>query len=242
MALRRVFVDRLEAGRAWATGDRAHHLHRVARLRPGEPVEVSDHERLFRAEVAATSNAEVVFELLDELNPSRPAVAVEAHAAIVKFPRFESALEKSVELGAAAFVPVAASRSEKGLVSAAAKRVERWRKIAEEAAQQSRRLAPPETCDPCGLPEALARPADLRLWLDFSGKPLWRVLDETPPPARVAVLVGPEGGWDEAEREAARRAGCRPVRLGDAVLRAETAVIAAMAAVAARWLTPEAIS
>jgi len=242
MALRRVFVDGLDAGRAWATGDRAHHLHRVARLRPGEPVEVSNYERLFRAEVAAASNAEVVFDLVDELEPSRPAVAIEAHAALVKFPRLEWALEKAVELGVAAFVPVAAARSEKGLVKAAAKRVERWRKIAEEAAQQSRRLAPPETCEPYTLSEALARPADLRLWLDFEGEPLWRVLDEAPPPERVALLVGPEGGWDDAEREAARRAGCRPVRLGATVLRAETAVVAALAAVAARRLTPEASS
>ena len=211
----------------------------MVRIRPGEEVEVSDQERLFRAEVEAASNAEVVFRLLQELEASAPAVVVEVLAGIVKFPRLEWAIEKSVELGAATFVPVAAARSDKGLIQAATKRVERWRKIAEEAAQQSRRLAPPEVAEPCGLVEALDRPGDLRLWLDFEGEPLWRALEGEPAARRITILVGPEGGWDDAEREAARRAGCRAVRLGATVMRAETAVVAALASVAARRLTPE---
>jgi 16S rRNA (uracil1498-N3)-methyltransferase len=225
MALRRVYVDWLTEERAGVEGARAHHLARVVRLKPGESVEVSDKERLFEAEVETAAAKEVIFRLVRGLPARRSPVELEVHLAIIKFPRFEWALEKLTELGVAAIVPIAAERSDRGLVKAAGKRLERWLAVVEEAAQQSRRLAPPEITATMPLADALARPAAQRIFLDFEAPPLREVVQ----PGDSALLIGPEGGWTDAEREAALAAGVRPASFGDTVLRAETAAIAAAA-------------
>lgn len=225
MALRRIFVDWLLEERAGVEGARAHHLARVVRLKVGEAVEVSDYRRLFEAEIESVAGKEVVFRLTKEMETPEPAARLEVHLAIVKFPRFEMAVEKLTELGVAAIVPVAAERSDAGLVRAAAKRVERWRAIAEEAAQQSRRMAPPEVSAPVSVAEALARPAERRVLLDF-GAPALR---EAFRAGSAALLVGPEGGWTDGERRAALAAGAVAASFGWTVLRAETAALAAAA-------------
>ena len=232
MALRRVFADSIEDGLARVEGDRARHLYKVARLAPGEAVEVSDGVQAYAAVVERASARRVDFRLGAQLAAPPPRVGVELHLAVIKFPRWEWALEKATELGVEAIAPIAAERSDRGLLSAAEKRVERWRKIAEEAAQQARRLASPEVTQPLSLAAALRRPADLRLLLDFDAPLLREHTARTAlsPPARVALLVGPEGGWSEAERQAALEAGCLPAAFGRAVLRSETAAVAAAAA------------
>jgi 16S rRNA (uracil1498-N3)-methyltransferase len=161
---------------------------------------------------------------------------VEVHLAIIKFPRFELAVEKLTELGVAAIVPVAAERSDRGLVRAAEKRMERWRAIAEEAAQQSRRLAPPEILMPLSLGDALTRPVIQRIFLDFGAPPLGRVVR----PGSTALLIGPEGGWTEGELAAALSAGAAAASLPQTVLRAETAAIAACAIRLAALSEPQA--
>ena len=225
MALRRVFVDWLNDGRAGVEGARAHHLARVVRLKSGETVEVSDKERLFEAEAEAVSGKEVVFRLKRQLEAPKLPAHLEVHLAIVKFPRFELAVEKLTELGVAAIIPIAAERSDRGLVRAAEKRLERWQSIAEEAAQQSRRLAPPEVLEPLSLADALARPVEQRIILDFGAPPLREILGG----GRAALLIGPEGGWTETEQRRALDCGARVASLGYTVLRAETAAIAAAA-------------
>jgi len=229
MALRRVFVDWLTTDRAGVESARAHHLARVVRLKPGEWVEVSDYERLFEAEVESAAGKEVIFRLERELAAPRAGPALEVWLAVIKFPRFEWALEKLTELGVSAVVPVAAERSDRGLVRAAAKRAERWRTIAEEAAQQSRRMAPPEVAGPASLLEALSRPAGRRVFLDFDAPPLREIAAAES--GATALLIGPEGGWTDDERAAAVRTGAVAASFGRAVLRAETAAIAAAATV-----------
>ena len=226
MALRRVYVDWLADGRAGVEGARAHHLARVVRLKPGERVEVSDRERLFEAEVEAASGKEVVFHLDRALSAPKSSVRLEVHLAVIKFPRFEWALEKLTELGVAAIVPIAADRSDRGLIQAAAKRLARWQAVAEEAAQQSRRLAPPEITAPLTITDALARPARLRIFLDFDAPPLREIASVQD---RTALFIGPEGGWSDAERTSALAAGALPASFGETVLRTETAAIAAAA-------------
>ncbi|MCB9384305.1 MAG: 16S rRNA (uracil(1498)-N(3))-methyltransferase [Bryobacterales bacterium] len=224
--MRRVFVDWLTAESAGVEGARAHHLARVVRLKPGEAVEVSDTQRLFEAEAEAVSGKEVVFRLTRELATPEQTPALEVHLAVIKFPRFELAVEKLTELGVAAIVPVAAERSDPGLVRAAAKRAERWRAIAEEAAQQSRRLGPPEIGEPVMLLEALRRPVEQRIFLDFAAPALREVRQA----GTAALLIGPEGGWTDDERRMAERAGAVAASFGGTVLRAETAAIAGVAA------------
>ncbi len=102
--------------------------------------------------------------------------------------------------------------------------MDRWRRLAEEAAQQSRRLAPPEILGPRRLNEI--EPSGQSLFLDFDGAPLKEALDST---SQAVLAVGPEGGWGNHERTQAVAAGWRPARLGVTVLRSETAAVAGLA-------------
>ncbi len=229
--MRRVFVSSIEDGAAWIRGERARHLVRVVRLRAGERVEVSDGRRVFLGEVTAGSASEVAVRLIEPLPPPPPAPEVELLASIIKFPRWETGLEKATEAGASVIVPVISENTDGGLAKAAGKRLERWRSIADEAAQQSRRLRAPEVLEPLPFAQALQRPGELRLFLDFAGEPLPALVSAQPWPAeaRLCALIGPEGGWSDDERAAALAAGWRPARLGETRLRAETAAIVAVA-------------
>jgi len=237
MALRRIFVDELDRRAAALSGEKAHHLHRVARLRRGELVELSDRRRVFVAEVVRSSRDRVEFAVQKEAPAPPPAPALTLQLAIFKFNRLEWVLEKAVELGVEAVVPVAAGRSDAPLVRAAARRVERWRKIAWAAAEQSRRLSPPEVLDPVSFSEAVRQPvAGRKLLLDPEGPRLRDRLGERSgsegsgkAPGRVALLIGPEGGFTAAEREEAVACGYEPAGLGSQILRAETAALAALA-------------
>lgn len=229
MALRRVFVDSLDGGRAVALGARAHHLARVVRMKAGETVEVSDGAQAWTAVAESINPREVVFTTVDLLPAPSPAPRLELHLALIKLPRFEWAVEKATELGVATIVPVAAEYSDGGLIKGAPNRLERWARIAEEAAQQSRRLAAPAVEAPATLAEALRRPAELRCFIDFAGEePRAERLKGLNPLSTAAIFVGPEGGWSDDESALARGAGAMMLSLGSGVLRSETAALAAL--------------
>jgi 16S rRNA (uracil1498-N3)-methyltransferase len=141
-------------------------------------------------------------------------------------------VEKATEIGVARIVPVEAMRTEHGLLAAAGKRVERWRKIARESSQQSRRVAPPVIEEARKLAGLVVTGCRLRM----EEQPGARLLTEALPgePEPVSLLIGPEGGWTDPERARLNDAGWLPVSLGPAILRAETAAIVA-AGVAAQW-------
>jgi 16S rRNA (uracil1498-N3)-methyltransferase len=133
---------------------------------------------------------------------------------------------------------VVATRSERGLDRAAAKRIERWRKIALEASQQSRRDRLPTLYETVRLPEAVRAGDGRRFVLEESGAPplLKLMPEERHSGERISLLTGPEGGWTDAERELTQAAGWQPASLGPAILRAETAAIAAVSVVVAAYL------
>lgn len=225
MARRRFFVDSIHNGTAELTGGDAHHLARVLRAEAGRQYEISDGATVWLAEVVEADGGRVVFRAVEPVAAARAPLNLTLCAALVKFDRFEWMIEKATELGVACIVAFAAARTERGLLEAAAKRVERWRKIARESAQQARRLAPPV------IEVARAWP---------TAPPLAYLLDEeagappllSRPPARcnaAAVLAGPEGGWTAEERARAVSQGWTAVSLGPHILRAETAAIAATA-------------
>ena len=147
-------------------------------------------------------------------------------------------IEKATELGVSKIVPVEATRSEKGLEKAAHKRLERWRRIALEASQQSRRAFLPTIAEPTTFDQILNQEVPYRYVLDeCGGPPLATVLPATRNASdHVSVLIGPEGGWTEEERAAFVRAGWTQVTLGPLILRAETATLAALAVIQAGWL------
>ena len=236
---RRFFVDEVRNGKAQIEGDEARHLTRVLRVEAGQRYEISDNRNVYLAEIETARKENVVFRTLEKL-PAPPASArFELYAALIKFDRFEWIVEKATELGVTEIVPIEATRSERGLEKAAAKRVERWRRIALEASQQSRRAHLPEIAEPVPLAQALASTGTYRYVLDeapgaallLSALPTARAAQDT-----VAILTGPEGGWTDEERASFTSAGWIPVSMGPLILRAETAVIASLAVVTQAWL------
>jgi 16S rRNA (uracil1498-N3)-methyltransferase len=234
---RRFFVDQVRSGRAEISGDDARHLTRVLRVEPGQRYEISDNRHVYLAEVDTARKEHVTFRTLEKLAEPAPAVRLILCAALIKFDHFEWMIEKATELGVSEIVPVETIRSERGLERAAWKRVERWRRIALESSQQSRRAFLPEVSVPKSLRDVLALEATHRFVLDEDhARPLNRAL----PPARsledtVAVLIGPEGGWT-AEERSQFSTSWTPVSLGPLILRAETAAIAALAILNSAWL------
>jgi len=231
MARRRFFVDRIAGDRAVLDGPDAHHLARVLRAEPGQRYELTDGEQLCLAEIESAAPREVVFRVIEPLDPGPPLPPLVIVAALIKFDRFEWMIEKVTELGVKAVIPVEAARSEQGLLKAAVKRVERWRKIARESSQQSRRVRVPEIRDAVRLNAALAEPYGCKITLEeVPGAPrLLECASAWDRATDLAVAVGPEGGWAEGERAAMASHGWRPASLGNTVLRAETAAIAAAA-------------
>lgn len=233
MTLRRVFVDSIARGVSRVEGARAHQLHRVARLRVGGKVEISDQKRVFRAVVKRSGADLVEFDVRRKLEAPGQGIAVVLLLSIIKFARFEWAIEKATELGVETIVPLVAKRSDRRLVAGAVKRGDRWRRIAFDAAQQSRRLSTPEIENQVEFREAIEKyQAPLRLFCDTDSLPLSQVLAErrfqTDAPPAALLFVGPEGGWSDEEREAAGGAGLTAVSLGSLILRTETAALAAL--------------
>jgi 16S rRNA (uracil1498-N3)-methyltransferase len=159
-------------------------------------------------------------------------------AALVKFDAFEWIVEKATELGVERILPVNTARSEKGLFEASVKRRERWVRIAREASQQSRRTRLPEILPAAGFEHSLAVEAEYRYFLEeAAAPPFLGILPAVRAGSdRVALLVGPEGGWTVVERDLASAAGWEAASLGRGVLRAETAVVAALGIVIGAWL------
>jgi 16S rRNA (uracil1498-N3)-methyltransferase len=232
MARRRFFVDRVHHGHAEITGDNAHHLTRVLRVEAGQKYEITDHERVWLAAVDTARKNLVEFSVIEEIAPGPQLPKVRLYLSLIRFERFEWAVEKATELGVAAIIPVESARSERGLFEGARKRLERWRRITREAGEQSRRLRAPEIGDPIRFAEALKDASTHRIWLDE--RPGARLLISAVPlhsPDTTSLCIGPEGGWTDAECEQFSAAGWTGASLGPLILRAETAVCAAMAVI-----------
>lgn len=238
---RRFFVEEFLSGTATLRGETAHHLGRVLRAEAGQLYELSDGQRVWLARTESVGRDEVQFSLVEQLAAPAAPVRIELFLAIVKFDRFEWALEKATELGADEITPLAADRSDKGLIAAARKRAERWRRILAESAQQARRVRVPELRDAAKPRDAFraSESTNTKLLLSerASGRPLRELLEpaalaaQTGTPAGVAVAIGPEGGWTDAEFSSAAACGFTEAALGANILRTETAVCAALAAV-----------
>lgn len=227
MARRMFYVDEVRGTAARIAGEAAQHLRKVLRAERGQRYEVSDNETLWLAEVADFGKDLVEFRLLETIPQPPPEPPIHLLAALVKFDAFEWLLEKATELGASEITPVYSLRCDKGLDQAAQKRMERWRRIVFESGQQCRRVTRPELRPVARFDGALRTESGVRLFCDEQrdGRPLLSVPCGQP----LALLVGPEGGWDVSEREAAEAAGWTNVHLGPRVLRAETAAMAALA-------------
>jgi 16S rRNA (uracil1498-N3)-methyltransferase len=231
MTRRRWIADRWTGSTATLEGEQAQHLSRVLRAQPGMEFDVVAGGHAWLARITSVTRGSVEFELLEEL-AAAAALPVTLLLSVFKFDRMEWAVEKAVELGCSRILPVLAERTEKHLAQAAGKRVERWRRIALEAAKQSRRSDLPEIADPLRLPQALAEKASARRILlseTEEKQSLLRIFQAgSAAPGDLALAIGPEGGWTPAEIAAFTDAGWQSASLGPRILRVETAAIAAL--------------
>ncbi|MGB8061286.1 MAG: RsmE family RNA methyltransferase [Candidatus Sulfotelmatobacter sp.] len=229
MTRRRWIADEVSENRAALIGHHADHLVRVLRARVGQEFDIVADTTVRRGRIVRISENRVEFELGEE-TPAAAVADLTLLLAIFKFDRFEWAIEKCTELGVKKIIPVVARRTDAHLASASAKRVDRWRRMAVQSAEQSRRAAPPEVPDPIKLQEALRVPGQLRIVLSESElQTRLRDLFAGSEDVDVVLAIGPEGGWTEDELSLFAKDGWTSASLGATILRAETAAIAATA-------------
>jgi 16S rRNA (uracil1498-N3)-methyltransferase len=242
MTRRRWIADTSTETTASLFGSQAAHLTRVLRAQPGMQADIVAGGKVYRAAIASVSLEEVVFTLLETID-SNPALPVTLLLAVFKFDRMEWAIEKATELGVSAIVPVLARRTEKHLAESAGKRVERWRRIAHEAAKQSRRADLPALEEPTPLPARLQQSSSAQqiVLAEDERKTTLRQRIEASLESSGAELpnfefaIGPEGGWTPEELALFAKHQWQSASLGPRILRAETAAIAALAVAAASF-------
>jgi 16S rRNA (uracil1498-N3)-methyltransferase len=223
-SLSRLFVEQtLSEGAALTLdGAPANYLATVLRLAPGAQVKLfDDRTGEWLAEIAEAGRKRVTLAVTRHLRPREPVPDLWLLFAPIKRGRIDWLIEKATELGAARLVPVLTQRTIVDRLN-----LERLRAHAIEAAEQCERTALPELAEPRKL-DALLRdwPAGRHLFFadEAGGEPF------APAPGPAAILIGPEGGFTDAERAAIRaHPQARPVSLGPRILRADTAAIAAL--------------
>jgi 16S rRNA (uracil1498-N3)-methyltransferase len=216
----------------------AHQLARVLRLGPGDQLLLLDGQGLAcLVELRSLGRDELSARVIGrERAGGEPPVELNVFIALMRAERFEWALQKAVELGARRVVPVQFARSLPA-ERADASRLERWRRIAREAAEQACRGLLPVVDEPCSFADACAAAAAsslaLILWEGEAPhvRTILRSSSLVPAPLSLALLSGPVGGIESAELTEARERGIIPVSLGPRILRAETAPVAALAVV-----------
>ncbi|MBI3449397.1 MAG: 16S rRNA (uracil(1498)-N(3))-methyltransferase [Acidobacteria bacterium] len=241
MRERRFLVDPadLNETQGLIRGDELHHLRRVLRLRVGDEVSVFDGRgrgSVGRIRTLGDTGAAVALE-----RPEDPAVEPAARVilaqAIPHGDRMDLIVEKAVEIGVAAILPVIAERGTVRPPSGGWPRLTRWRRIAVAAAKQSGRLVVPAIADPApfarvAAPDAASRAARIIFITAPAAREVVDILSPGVPPETV-ILIGPEGGWSEAEGAEATAAGWASATLGPRILRADTAAVAALTLVLA---------
>jgi len=228
MTRRRWIADEVSGNHAALTGDHARHLTQVLRAQVGQEFDISTGTEVRRGRISGVTADRVEFEL-GEVVAQATGTAITVALSIFKFDRMEWAIEKCTELGVARIIPVIAGRTEPHLAAAASKRVERWRRIARQAAEQSRRVSPPDIFAPLKFDELIAMTADSRIVLAEAEEELLLKNAVRQDAGSVLLAFGPEGGWKPQELAAFREAEWMSACLGSTILRTETAIIAAVA-------------
>jgi 16S rRNA (uracil1498-N3)-methyltransferase len=244
MTRRRWIADEVTGDSAALLGEHAAHLSRVLRAQIGQEFDIATGDEVRRGTITFISDDRVEFALGLERalksmrRNSTPQITLAL--SIFKFDRMEWAIEKCTEIGVTRIIPVIAQRSDAHLATAAAKRHERWQRIVRQAAEQSRRSAPPEMTAPVKLKElagagVLPAGAMTRVVLAESlaeseeDTRLGEIVQSRRTEGEVALAVGPEGGWADDELAWFYETGWVAASLGTTILRTETAAIVATA-------------
>ena len=242
--MHRFFVPQLYNETMTIEGVDARHISKVLRMQPGAQLQlVSDDGVSALAEITAIDSECVTVRCLEKLAESHePAVRLVLAQGLAKGEKMEFIIQKAVEMGAYSVVPVAMEHSVVRLDGAkAAKKVERWQKIAESAAKQSKRDIIPEVqpvqtmaqmlaANDCAT-KIIAYECEDKKSLKAALKAALKEAQAKGALTDLLLIIGPEGGISEAELETARAAGAVPVSLGRRILRAETAGLVAISAI-----------
>lgn len=228
-------LENISEGSVTLAAEETRHLRDVLRQREGGEVRVFDgdgHE--YAASIESISKRSAALKILCEVSPSSPESPLDLTlaAAILKGEKFDLVVQKSVELGVTRVVPLLTARCDVKPKDVRT-RVERWRRISLEASKQSGRAVLMKISEPVGFRDLVKEPTGGKSFMMFSE----RGGEELPPDSvsSVTAVVGPEGGWEDDEIDAARRAGWSIVTLGGRILRAETAAIAVAAVLQHRF-------
>lgn len=217
------------------SADVSRYLTRVMRLGAGDRfVALDGLGHAYEAVLESPASA----ILGPEAPAHEPGVGVRLIQALPKGDKLEWILQKATELGASRLTPLATRHAVVKLDAGKAEgKLARWKAIAQEAAEQCERGRVPEIDAPTTIARlGWAPDAFVGLLAERAAAPaLLSALPPVPPPGGVVLLVGPEGGWAPEEVEALVAKGARPVSLGARILRTETAALAALAIVAARY-------
>lgn len=226
------FIDKkdIDGSTARITGDEAAHISRVLRMKAGDGLTLCDGEgNFYDAVIESVSAGEVAAEVSRVYPaPTEPGVRITLFQGIPKNPKLEFVVQKATEIGVVRIVPVDTARTVAKLEKE--NKVLRLRKIAAEAAKQSRRGIIPEVCDPVPFDRAVELAGELDLAFipyeeesGLSAKSFLRGKSA----GTLGIFIGPEGGFEPEEAELARSRGITPVTLGPRILRTETAGLVA---------------
>lgn len=247
MTERRLFVSTADwfPDHILVRGEQAHHLKNVLRAQSGEAFDFVDGQgRWAHAMVEAIpTRGEVRCRIQKQtFTPSPGEDRLLLLQALIRFEKFEWILEKATELGTTKIIPLLAAHTEAKWREVSGARFERWKKILIEAMKQCRRLHLPVLTKPARFDQAFSKiKADHKLFLNErpdtpslisvcrSRQSFERGSPQSPPSSRLALAIGPEGGWTRDEVAFAESLGFVPVSLGEGILRAETAALAALA-------------
>ncbi len=224
--MHRFFTNEIQSNTAVVRGDDVKHIAKVLRLRAGDAVQLCDGQgNECDASIMSVSPDAVTFDTQQwRKAATEPKTEITLFQCLPKAGKMETIIQKCVELGACGFVPVQSERCVVVLKPPYEGRIERWQRVSEEAAKQSRRGVIPKVM----LPVALDK-------LDFAGFDTVLAAYENEQTvslktalreqcgAKIAIIVGPEGGFSEAEIETLKQKGARSVSLGTRILRTETA-------------------
>ena len=228
------FVEpsQIQGNHIFIDGPDVNHIRNVLRMNPGEEVNVTDGsgEKVYRCAIASIGEDKVELNIMwaQEKGMELPS-KIYLFQGLPKSDKMELIIQKAVELGVYEIIPMATARAVVKLdQKKAAAKVKRWQAISESAAKQSNRLLIPEVKEPVKFSEALKLASDLDVRLipyelaeGMDGTR--RIIQSVKPGQSVAVFIGPEGGFEEAEVELAKEAGFQAITLGRRILRTETA-------------------
>lgn len=225
--MRRFYTQKenFQTGKAILNLEETRHLRDVLRLREGVEIRVFDGEgKEFLGAIGKISKSETLVEIIKEVTPSafESSLDLTLAVALLKGEKFDLVVQKAVELGVAKLIPLNTKRADVKLKESE-KKLERWRKIALEAAKQSGRAKLMHIEKPSDFENFIETTSGTRiLFAERNGASF----AEIQAAQQIIAVVGAEGGWEDSEIEAARAKGFQIITLGGRILRAETATIA----------------